>query len=354
MKKRFAKIISATCVASLVLALTACGSSPKQEDSAPAKEEAKTETTTTETATETPAADTSFPEDTVNIICHAKEGGGSDALARQVAQLLQDEQGWSVTVENKTGGSGSVGMQFVQNSKADGYTIGTAPVELSMIEALGYAELNPDDVSLLGCGMSWPAALYVPADAPYDTLEDFVKYCKENPGKIQVANSGIGSIWHIGACVLADKADIDIKHVPYDGATGAMTALLGKEIDAAVVGTCEGYSYVESGDLKCLASFSDERSSVLPDVPTTAEQGYDGAKVICWVGFLAPKDVDSATLTVLRDALKATFESDAYKEFCKGRGCDSTYFSPEEFYNMASADFDYYSQLISDLGIVTQ
>ena len=90
-----------------------------------------------------------------------------------------------------------------------------------------------------------------------------------------MANSGIGSIWHIAACVLADKTGIEINHVPYDGATGAVTALLGKEIDAVVVGTCEGYSYVESGDFKCLASFSEERSYVLPDEPTAREQGHD-------------------------------------------------------------------------------
>ena len=183
MKKRdFRRILAGAMAGVMMLGLTACGSAGA--DSA------------------------SFPSDTVNIVCHSKEGGGSDALSREVAQVLQDKLGWSVTVENKTGGSGSVGMQYVQNSKPDGYTIGTAPVELSMIQALGYADLNPDSVSLLGCGMSWSAALYVPKDAPYETLEDFISYCKENPDVVRVANSGIGSIWHIAACVLADKADI--------------------------------------------------------------------------------------------------------------------------------------------------
>lgn len=244
-------------------------------------------------------------------------------------------------------------MQYVQNSKADGYTIGTAPVELSMIQALGYAELNPDSVSLLGCGMSWPAAIYVAKDAPYDSLEDFIDYCKENPGTVKTANSGIGSIWHIAACVLADKADISLNHVPYDGATGALTALLGNEVEAAVVGTCEGYSYVDSGDLKCLATFSQERSSTMPEVQTAIEQSYD-INVVCWVGFLAPKDVDAATLAILQDSFKTVFETDEYKKFCDGRGCDSTYYSPEEFKKMADDDFTYYSQLITDLGIVAQ
>lgn len=327
MKKRdFRRILAGAMAGVMMLGLTACGSSNESA---------------------------AFPSDTVNIICHAKEGGGSDALAREVAQVMQDKLGWSVTVENKTGGSGSVGMQYVQNSKPDGYTIGTAPVELSMIQALGYAELNPDSVSLLGCGMSWSAALYVPKDAPYDNMEDFINYCKENPDVVKVANSGIGSIWHIAACAMADKAGISLNHVPYDGATGALTALLGSEVDAAVVGTCEGYSYVDSGDLKCLGVFGEDRSATMPDVPTAKEQGYD-LNVVCWVGFLAPKDVDEATLTTLQDSLKTVFETDEYKSFCETRGCDSTYYSAEEFKKMADSDFTYYSELISSLGIVAQ
>lgn len=345
MKKNMRKLVFVLCVA-VVAGLTACSSSaPAESKASESKAEAKTESNS-----EKAAASIDFPKDTVNIICHAAAGGGSDALSRQVAQGLQDENGWTVTVDNKTGGSGSVGMQFVMNSKADGYTIGTAPVELSMIKALGYADLSPEDVQLLGCGMSWPAALYVPADAPYETLDDFIKYCAENPGKVRVANSGIGSIWHIAACVLADKADIELNHVPYDGATGAVTALLGKEIDAVVVGTCEGYSYVESGDFKCLASFSEERSSVLPETATAKEQGHD-INVVCWVGFLAPKGIEEGKLRILEDALKNVFASDAYVEFCKGRGCDSTYYTPEEFLAMAENDFAYYSELITSLKI---
>ncbi len=292
-----------------------------------------------------------YPDETINLICHAAAGGGSDAMAREVAELLQDDFGWTVTVDNKTGGSGSVGMQYVMSSKPDGYTIGTAPVELSMIEALGYADINPDDVQLLACTMSWPAALYVSADSDMDTLDDFIAYCEENPGEVQVANSGVGSIWHISACVLADKTGIDIQHVPYDGATGALTALLGDEVEACVVGTCEGYTYVESGDLKCLASFSEERSDVLPDVPTTVEQGYDDVVVTCWVGLLAPLGMDDDVLNTLVDAIEEVVESDTYQEFCAGRGCDGTYYGPDEFYEMAKADCDYYSELITELGI---
>ncbi len=296
------------------------------------------------------AAAADYPEDTINLICHAAAGGGSDAMSREVAQLLQDQQGWTVTVENKTGGSGSVAMQYVMSMNPDGYTIGTAPVELSMINALGYAEITPDNVDLLGCTMHWPAALYVSADAPYNNLKEFVDYCTENPGAISIANSGIGSIWHIASCVLADKTGIEINYVPYDGAQGAITALLGKEIEAAVVGSSEGYTYVESGDVKCLAVFGEEKSEVLPDVETAIEQGYD-ITVNCWVGLLAPKGLDEAVKTTLVDAIRQAVESDEYIEFCKGRGCDYSFLDPDEFLEMANADTEYYAQLISELGI---
>lgn len=336
------KLLSLLMVATLcVSALVGCAGKKEESAEAPAaieKEEVS------EVAT------TDYPDGTVNVICHAAAGGGSDALARQLAQGLQDELGWTVTVDNKTGGSGSVGMQYVMNAKADGYTIGTAPVELAMVEALGFAEIGPDDVQLLGCAMSWPAAVYVSADAPYNTLEEFVEYCKAHPGEIKISNAGIGSIWHISACVLADKTGIEVNHIAYDGANGAITALLGEEVEVAVVGSCEGYSYVESGDVKCLGVFSEERSSVLPDTPTAAEQGYD-IEVNCWVGFLAPKGIDEATLAVLTDSLKTVFESEAYLSFCDGRGCSSAYYTPEEFYDMAKAEYEYYATLIEEQNI---
>lgn len=291
-----------------------------------------------------------YPDDTINLICHAAAGGGSDSMSREVAQLLQDQQGWTVTVENRTGGSGSVAMQYVMSQKPDGYTIGTAPVELSMIGALGYADITPDDVQLLGCTMHWPAALYVSEDAPYNNLEEFVDYCTENPGAVSIANSGIGSIWHIASCVLADKTGIEINYVPYDGAQGAITALLGKEIEAAIVGTSEGYTYVESGDVKCIAVFGEERSEVLPDVETAIEQGYE-ITVNCWVGLLAPKGLEDDVLDTLVSAIQEACESDEYIEFCQGRGCDYTFMDPDEFLEMANADTEYYAQLISDLGI---
>lgn len=337
---KFRKILSVTCaLACLVLSLSACGSTGSNSSNSGSGSGGSQQTSS------------DFPNDTVNIICHAAAGGGTDAMCRQTASLLQEKLGWNVTVDNMTGGSGAVEMQYTSAQSPDGYTMGSGPVELSMIKALGYADLSPDDVQMLGCAMTWPAALYVSADAPYSTLQEFIDYCTANPGKVRVANSGIGSIWHIAACVLADKTGIQIEHVPYDGATGAVTALLGKEIEACVVGSSEGYTYVDSGDIKCLAVFSDEPSDVLPGVPTTVELGYDDLIVKTWAGLIGPKGIDDATLETITSALKEVWASQEYIDFCNSRGCDPTYYSPEEYASMAAADYEYYSELITRLGI---
>ena len=139
MKKRMAKMVPVLCVAAMV-GLTACSSAKPAETKAPeTKAEAASEK---EPAGEEPAAAVDFPKDTLNIICHAAAGGGSDALARQVAQGLQDGNGWTVTVDNKTGGSGSVGMQFVMNSKPDGYSSAASDVYKRQVPALWECSLS--------------------------------------------------------------------------------------------------------------------------------------------------------------------------------------------------------------------
>lgn len=350
--KKCRKLLAMACACACLLALVS-GCSNSSSSSSSSASSAGSNSGSSASSGGSTATTTDFPKDTVNIICHAAAGGGTDAMLRQVASVIQDQLGWTMTVENMSGGSGSVAIQYVMSSEPDGYTIGSAPVELSMIEALGYTDVGPDDVQLLGMAMSQPAALYVSASAEYTTLEEFIAYCQANPGKVRIANSGIGSIWHIAACVLADQTGIEIQHIPYDGASGAMTALLGNEIEACVVGAGEGYAYVESGDMICLAVFGPERSSLMPDAPTAIECGYEDLTVLSWAGILGPKGMDEGVLNTLVDALKTAFESEEYIAFCEGRGMDPTYYSPDEFLTLAQGDYEYYSELITRLGIAS-
>lgn len=294
-----------------------------------------------------------FPSRQINIVVHAAAGGGSDTATRMVGSVMEKSIGVPVVVENKPGASGSVAMQYVANSKADGYTLGTAPGELSTVEALGYAQITPDDVQLLGLMQSWGAALTVHKDSPFNTFEEFIEYAKAHPGELKGGNSGTGTTWHFASCVMEDECGVKINHVPFDGASGAITALLGKHCDFITVGGAEVLANVQSGDLKVLAMFSEERAENYPDVPTAKELGYN-IVVTGWVGLMGPKDMPEDVKQVLVEEIRKGIESDEFGNLCKERGIDRRYMDPDEFYKFAMEEYEYYKERIPEWNITTQ
>lgn len=286
-----------------------------------------------------------YPDDQVEVIVPFASGGSSDLVSRTIATEMESGLGVPVTITNKTGGSGATGMLAVKNAQSDGYTLGYVPVEMSMLDGLGLADIKPDDFEYIGQLMTIPAAITVPADAPYDTIEDFVQYAKDNPGKIQIGNSGAGSIWHIAAAAFAQEADVDVEYVPYEGAAPAVTALMGGHISAVAVSPSEVSAGVASGDLKVLAVMGDERDPSLPDTPTMKESGYD-VSVAGWGGFVAPKGTPEEALKKLRESFKEASDSDKFQKLMEDRGMIPAYKEGEEFKAYAEEQYDYFNELI--------
>ena len=221
-------------------------------------------------------AQTNYPTKPINLIIQAAPGGLSDLTARTVGSVVSEVLGVPVLFTNRPGAAGAVAMTYVKESRPDGYTIGYVPVELAMVEALGYAQdLNPHSFDLICASNIAPATITVRADSGWETLDDLIEWCKANPGKLRVGNSGTGSIWYVAGASFAKAAGIEVNHVPFDGAAPAVAALLGKHIDMVPVSEMEVRSGVESGELRILAVFSSERSQCNPDVPTMKELGYD-------------------------------------------------------------------------------
>lgn len=321
MKKRIAALVLAMA---MVFALVACGGGGGGE----------------------------YPSEQINMFCHAAAGGGSDSMARTLAAVMQENFGGNpVVVDNKTGGTGSVCWQALIASKADGYTISTVASELTYIGALGYADIGPDDVDYIGLCVTWPGALFVPADSEWNTFEDFLNACKANPGTITVGDGGVGNIWQIAAYLMEKETGVSVTHVPCDGANGAITNLLGDHCDAIVVGAPEGKSNVESGALKCLAVFNDKASAALPDAPITPDLGYPGLICNVWVGIGCPKDMDESIKNTLIESVKTAVESETFQKFANERGYDLTYEGPDDLYARAKADTETYSALIADVGL---
>lgn len=291
-----------------------------------------------------------YPVKQISLVCPVAPGGASDMTSRIFAAQLEKILGKPVIVSNKPGASNSIGMEFVKNRRPDGYTIGYMPVEVCMIRALGLTDLSSADFTFLARAMTIPATLTVRADAPWNTFAEFIEDAKKNPGKIKIGNSGTGSIWHIAASAMEEETGSKFVHVPFDGASLAVTALMGGNIDAVTVSPPEVKTPVESGEFKVLAIFGDERSSVFPEVQTARELGHE-ILVLAWGGFAVPNDVPADVLEILYKAAKESIESEEMKKFFAERGFEHAYMDAETMKSFVQRQQKFYDELIPKLGL---
>lgn len=287
----------------------------------------------------------------VTIVVPYSAGGASDMTARIFASELEKSLGTTILVTNVTGASGAVGLEKVRSSKADGYTIGYMPVESTMLRALGFTDLSTDDYRFIARAMTIPAAITVKADSPWQTFDDFITYAKQNPGEIQIGNSGTGSIWQIAAVTVEKETGVSFTHVPFDGAAPAVAALLGGNIQAVGVSPSEVKTSVDSGDLRVLAVLAEDHSSVVPAVKTAEEMGVD-VVIQGWGGFAVPKDTPDEVVAILEAAAKTAINTDAMKKLLATKGFEHSYLSGSEMDAKAAAELEYFSELIPTLGIV--
>jgi tripartite-type tricarboxylate transporter receptor subunit TctC len=312
----FKKLTAILLIGLLIVTFAGCGQKqseqPKEE---PKKQEEKK---------------VEFPTKSITAICPWSAGGGTDTVLRGLSKATEPFLGQSITVTNQTGGGGAVGHAAGIKAKPDGYTVTMITFELLSLPPQGLVPFTYEDYDLLMRINMDPAALTVKKDAPYDTVEEFINYAKEHPGEIRVGNSGPGSVWHIAAGLLADKAGIDIKHVPFDGAAPAVTDLVGGHIEAVTVSPAEVQGQVEAGELKMLAVMSEERLPNFPDVPTFKELGYD---IIfgTWRGLAVPKGTPDDVEKILVDAFKKGYETEEFQTFAKNAGLGLAYADKDEF-----------------------
>lgn len=299
-------------VSAMLLALAACGGSSggaggSQSSAPPADTSAPAESTA-------PAA--SFPTKTMTIVCPYGAGGGTDLALRILAECGQDTFGQVINVENKTGGSGTVGLTEALNAAADGYTLATASVDLITLPLLGLApaEVTRDAFDSICVINGEPAAIIVKSDACWNSIDEFLDEAKANPGKIQLANAGMGNIWHLAAIGIELESGASFNHVPFsDGAASAIAAVLGGHVDAVICSAAEAASNIASGDMKVLAVANTDRLEAYPDVPTFQEKGVD-LTVVALRGLCVNADAPEDVKQVLRDGFDKVIHSDACRQ----------------------------------------
>lgn len=298
----------------------------------------------------TQEAEASYPERDVKVIIPWGAGGMTDVLTRPIAAKLEDYFGVSFIIENKPGGGGVVGSLLIENSKNDGYIIGTT--SMSTVSAKYVSPVHPkiENVELISQVITIPATVTVNADSPWQTLEEYIEYAKANPGKLKNSNSGFGASAHIYAAIFEAKAGISLNHIPYPGYAEGVAALLGGHVDSTNIPLPDVAQHVDSGKLRMLAIASAERHRDYPDVPTLIEEGID-VVLGNYSGFVAPKGTDPAQIKVLDEAIGKCLEDPEIRKFLLKAGYQPLYSNSEEFTKVVAdveAQLDY---LVKELGV---
>lgn len=283
MKKKFMpkKIVSLVLTAVLSVGfLSGCGSSGADES----------------------AAD--WPSKNINFIVTHGAGGDTDYNARLLARYLEDELGVSVAVSNVTGSNGSIALTEYKDADPDGYTFvlsNTAALvgnQATGISDFGYDAFEPVSVY----GKQSGENILVPADSPYETLDDLIEASKENPGEIKFGISTGGGVY-IASVIMEESYGAQFNLVEAGDSSERMTSLLGEHVDATIVPYATSKEYIENGDVKSLATLLEDRPTYIPDIPTAKEQGYDDLVLnTCYV-MLAPKGTDPEIVQAMNDAI---------------------------------------------------
>lgn len=267
-----------------------------------------------------------YPSKSGTVICPWAPGGGTDRIARFMADQLEKELGKPFVVVNRTGGSGAVGHSAGALAKPDGHTLTMATFELSTMHWMGISELTWEDYAPVAEINADAAAILVRSDADWQSLEDLMKYIKANPGKLTMSGTATGGAWDLARAGFLLKAGLAVdavRWIPAKGSAPSIVELLGGHIDAVCCSVPEAMSQIEAGQLKALVVMAPERLEDFPDIPTAKELGVDWSAV-GWRGILAPKGTPPDIVEKISAVCSKIVASQAFRDFMKKNG-----FAPE-------------------------
>ncbi|MDR3244435.1 MAG: tripartite tricarboxylate transporter substrate binding protein, partial [Elusimicrobiota bacterium] len=213
-----------------------------------------------------------YPTKKINFIVPFAAGGGTDAVARKVADQLKRELGQDIVVINQVGGAGAVGMTDGSKKKGDGYNITVVTREVSWLYQMNLAQITPNDFKAIALVNEDPAVLLVKKDSPFKTVKDLVAYAKKNPGKLKFASTAKPNFYLLA---LEINQGVSFNQIPYNGAAEALPALLGGHVDLSMMSPGEAFAQIKDGSLRALAVASDVRFAGLPTVSTFKENGMN-------------------------------------------------------------------------------
>ncbi len=291
-----------------------------------------------------------YPAKPIRMIVPFPAGGATDILARALSQKLGEKIGQTVVVDNRPGAGGTIGADAASKSAADGYTLLLAT---SSTHSIGPA-INPKipynaetDFTPIAYVASSPNVVVVPNTLPVKTMREFIDYARKNPGKLNYASSGNGTIVHLTTEYFKAQSDTFILHIPYRGTALAIPDLVSGKVDVMFDSFVTGMPHVKDGKLRALAVTTAKRSALAPDMPTVSEV-LPGFESVTWFGLYGPKNMPADVTVKVNQAVNAALLDADVKERFARLGAEPTGGSPQAFAAMVKTDSSKWKKIIAE------
>jgi tripartite-type tricarboxylate transporter receptor subunit TctC len=297
-----------------------------------------------------------YPAKPVRMIVPFPAGGATDVLARALSIKLGEKLGQSVVVENRPGAGGTIGSNAVAQSVADGYTILLATSSTHSIGPATNPKIPYDavlDFTALGQVATSPNIVLVPNSSPAKSMRELIDYAKKNPGKLNYASSGNGTIVHLTTEIFKAQSGSFIVHIPYRGTALAIPDLISGKLDVMFDSLVTGLPHAKDGKLRALAVTSAKRSALAPDLPTVADV-LPGFESVTWFGLYGPKNLPADVVSRLNTALNAALQDSDVKERFARLGAEPAASTAAAFSQLAQSDSAKWKRIIAERKIAVE
>jgi tripartite-type tricarboxylate transporter receptor subunit TctC len=293
-----------------------------------------------------------YPSRPVRIIVGFAAGGNFDLVARVIGERMSERLGQPVIVENRPGASSNIAAEAAIRAPADGYTLCLAGA-VNAINATLYQRLSfnfPSDVAAVAGAVQFPNVMTVSASFPAKSVPEFVAYAKSNPGKINHGSSGNGTSQHLAGELFKTAAGVSFVHVPYRGASQALTDMLGGQVQVLFEPLPASIQHIKSGQLRALAVTTPARSQALPDTPAMSEflPGYEASG---WSGFCVPRNTPAPVIETLNAAINESLADPKVKARFADLGAMTLVGSPNDFGKLIARETEKWAQVIRGASI---
>jgi tripartite-type tricarboxylate transporter receptor subunit TctC len=296
----------------------------------------------------------SWPSKPLRLIVPFPPGGPTDVIGRTAAKILSDSLGQPVVVDNRPGGSGTVGLAALAKAAPDGYTIGMTAITLATAPHLGPVPFDPfNDFSLITNLVQTTPMIAAHPSFPASTLNELIAYARANPGKVAYGTPGVATVPHLAAEMLQGAAGIKLVHVPYKGTAQLSQDLLAGALTLSFESSLtQAYPNIKAGKLKPIAMLSARRSALLPEVPTVAESGFPGISASPWFGFGGPAGLAPEQVARMHDILVKGVREKEVTERMATIGAEITpSASPAEFAAFVRSEHAKWGEVIRKAGV---